>query len=439
MTPSEECVRKLSVEIPWDVVEKERERIVADFARDTAIPGFRKGKAPRKILYRHYEDDISSGLLKGIVWDALLKQIKERAYNVATNPELISFTFTEGQPLVAEASLEIFQDFELKDYKNIEVHYRVPETSEEAVQERLEALRKNNATFQNIDPRPVQDGDFVNVELDGFSTIDDKLIVSGMENLVEVGGEGVLPGFNKALIGKNPGDKTEFVIDYPDDFTSVQIDPDDTLELAGKSVRFKGEIKDIKKKELPELDDEFAKDIDKDLGSLDDLRKKVHETLQENALRMNQHSARLEILRKLLEMHPVILPEKCVRNRMEYLQQKQQSRPEEGVLSAEEFRTDAEALIQIGQILDRIVEIENIEVTTEEINYLIEDFAKEHDLTAITARKFMIERGILQENVKQAAQEKVIQLIFDKASKIEPPEQIKMENPEEAHTDTQSG
>ena len=77
---------------------------------------------------------------------------------------------------------------------------------------------------------------------------------------------------------------------------------------------------------------------------------------------MNQHSARLEILRKLLEMHPVILPEKCVRNRMEYLQQKQQSRPEEGVLSAEEFRTDAEALIQIGQILDRIVEIENIEV-----------------------------------------------------------------------------
>ncbi len=263
------CRRELELEIPAEEVTKKIESVAKEFARVANVPGFRRGKAPISLIRRKFADDIKGEVLQSLVPERVEKAVAEQKLTPVSQPQVDKLDFNEGQPLKFRAVFEVLPEFELGNYKGLEFDMPTMDVTDEDMAKALEEMRERAAAFAPVEGRAIQDGDFAQVKLLGKPEGGgDPLQADSV--LCHIGAEETMEPFNANLKGASAGEHRNFDVDYPADYP----DP----KLAGKKYHYAVEVLGIKTKKLPELNDEFAKDVS-EAGTLDELKKKVREGL----------------------------------------------------------------------------------------------------------------------------------------------------------------
>ena len=258
----EGCKHSLEISIPVDVVESETSRVVDDIQKRARLPGFRPGKAPANLIRKQFAGDIRQKVLEHLIPIHLQKQLDAENLSVVGTPDISDVHFHDFAPLKFKANFEVFPEIELGEYTNVEVPYQDPEVTEEDIAKRIDEIREQKAQYVNIDPRPVADGDFAVVSLESLTGVEGEPVKTD-EMVLEIGARTPSKPLPRTCAVSRPGDEKDFEVVYPEDYGSEK--------LAGKTVKFHAVLKGLRRKELPELNDEFAQDLG-DYRTVDELR-----------------------------------------------------------------------------------------------------------------------------------------------------------------------
>lgn len=410
---------ELEVVVPWDEVLQETDRVVDIYRRQVRIPGFRPGKAPASVVRLRFRDEVRSEVLDKLINRHFWKEAEQQDYHVIGTPRISDVAFEDEEPLKFVAKFEMIPDFELGQYRKLKAPFRDPEVSGEEIDAEIERLRERHASYRNLDPRPLEDGDIAvlslkSEEVEGAPAIDQK------ETTLVIGGDETLGDFTTALRGKSPGDEVDFVVHYPEDFGNEQ--------LAGKAVPFHSEITGIRVKELPEPDDEFAQDVG-DFRTLDELRDRIGQEIMEHKRRSETQRAQEALVDQLVAAHDFPVPDSLIQQQIRSrLERMLSSLGEQGLdpsqldldwkKLAEEQRPRAERDVKAGLLLERVAEVEAIEAAPEAIEAEVERYARMSRMTPAQARKQLAEDGTLERIESHLVNEKTLTFLFDEAEKV---------------------
>src|SRR3984957_10148058 len=268
------CRREIELEITADKVQKAADKITRDIVKVARIPGFRPGKAPMTLVRRRFADDIQGEVVQSLVPEALEKALGEKNLIPVTRPEVDKVEFKDGEPLKFRAVFEVLPEFELGDYKNLTVQVDEIAAGDAEVDKAVEEMRERAATFVPVEGRSAKDGDSVLIKLKGMPTEGGEPVEAD-NVMVPLGAEETLASFTENLRGTKAGETKTFQAKYPEDY------PD--KKLAGKTYDFTVEVQSVKEKKLPELDDDFVKEVageKAEVATLEELRKKIRENLE---------------------------------------------------------------------------------------------------------------------------------------------------------------
>jgi trigger factor len=417
--------KELKIEIDASDVRAELERVTERYAGAVSVPGFRKGRAPNSVVRQRYKNEIRGEVVQNLVPQAINEAIGENALNVIGEPENIHFDNNEALeklgelPLSIHADVEVLPDVALGEYKGLEVVRRTRPVTDETVEATLQNLREQSASLQPVEDRAAETGDTVTVNFTG-RYIDPPAEEDVKADDVEVvlGGEGVLADFNEQLTGTKPDDVKTFVVKYPEDFSSPG--------LAGKEIEYTATVTAVRRKELPEVDDEWAKTFGEEIDSLETLRAKLRENLSERARFESEHRMRDELMGKLLKAHEFEVPESLVKSQArrllestvrDMMQRGMDPRSQDldwenlhGMMEAQ-ATTDLRGSI----LLERIADAEEIEPTDEEIEQEIEAIAEGARQSVEQVRAALTKQGGERSIADRLRHRKALDLLIENA------------------------
>jgi trigger factor len=414
------CRREIELEIPADKVSKAAEKVARDIVRIARIPGFRPGKAPITLVRRRFADDIQGEVVQSLVPEYLEKALDEKKLVPVTRPEVDKVEFKEGEPLKFRAIFEVLPEFELGDYKNLQVQVDEIEAGDAEVEKTIEQMRERSATFVPVEGRPAKDGDSVLIKLNGVPT-DGGDPVEADNILVPLGAEETLASFTENLRGASAGETKKFEARYPDDY------PDQ--KLAGKTYDFTAEVQGVKEKKLPELNDEFVKEVTgekSEVTTLDELRKKIRENLEASKEQQQGSQARDRILEQLVSKHDFPVPEALIEGQMDTrLERMVRSLASQGV-DPRGMNVDWKALrgqqrdrsvtdVKAELLLDRIATAEKIDATEEEVEKEIAHLAEHGGESATAMRARLTKQGTLDTMKSKLRSNKTIDWLYSNA------------------------
>ncbi len=415
----EGCKHSLEITVPTSEVEAETERVLIDVQKKAKLPGFRPGKVPAALIRKQFDSEIRQRVLENLIPKYLQQRFEEESLNVVGSPDVSDVHLHGGEPLRFKAEFEVIPSIELGEYQDIEVPYNDPQVTPEDVEARLNELREQKADYVNLDPRPLEDGDYAVVALESISGVEGEPVKND-EMMIEIGGRDTMPGFTGSLRGATVGDEKEIDVTYPEDYGHAR--------LAGHTVRFRAVVKGLRKKELPEVNDEFAQDLG-DFRNAEELRETVRKSLQAQREYEAQQQAKNKIVEKLVAMHefpvPQTLIERQIHNRVE---QNLRDLAANGVdvgkirLDWEKVRNTqqdkAATEVKASLLLSRIAEREHIDPTREEVDREIERVAKQQREPFAAVRLRFEKDGTIGRIAHQIQTSKTLDFLFEHARKV---------------------
>ncbi|MCC6858285.1 MAG: trigger factor [Bryobacterales bacterium] len=419
----EGCRHSLEISIPVDAVETETQRVLASIQKRAKFPGFRPGKVPVDLVRRNYSEEIRQQVVENLVPRFFRERVESEDLKVVGAPQISDVKYEAGQPLHFKAEFEVAPVIELQEYKGLTVTYADPEITEEDIARRLDELRHQKADYANVDPRPLEDGDYAVVSLESLAGVEGEPIRQD-ELMLEIGGADTLAGFSENLRGASPGEEREFDVAYPEDYGQAR--------LSGRTVRFRALVKGIRRKELPELNDEFAQDVG-DYLNLEELREAVRKALFAERQFAAQREAKDRLVDQLVDLHDFPVPEA-------YVEQQLRNRAEQTVRSLaaggvdlKSFQLDWEKFkdsqrekalreVKASLLLERIAEREAVEVTRDEVDREVDRIARQRREPAAAVRVRLEKDGSLRNIAAHIQTEKTLAFLFEHARK-EPPEE----------------
>ena len=416
-TDVSETRKTITIEIPPDVVDAEIDRIAKGYTKQAKIPGFRPGKVPTTIVKQRFKDQILHDVMHGLIPRAVDEALQERGIEPVDTPNIKDVAIQEGQPLKFTANIETVPPFDPGDLSTIRATRPPTEVSEEAVDNALKRLRERAAKFEPVEDRPAAEGDTLVVDLE---RTDADGHVDRHENVsVEIGSPVNPPGFDAELIGLSAGAQKTFSIHFPADYT--------VKEMADTDVTYAASVKEIRRKVLPELDDEFAKDLGADFDSLDTLKQRVRADIAEEAASHASRQVRAEVLKQLservtFELPPSLVEREIDRRLEEFVRQLMQQNvdPRQAGIDWSQFReaqrAPARAAVAGAIALDEIARRERISVAPEEIESEIERFAAQAARTPAAIRAQLEKEGGIARLTIGLRREKAVDLALSRAT-----------------------
>lgn len=420
------CKKLVRVELEPDKVDEGFASTAKEFQREANLPGFRPGKAPKEMVVRRFEKEIEEETKRKLISDSWKKAVDEQKLEVLGSPDIEEIQFGRGQPLIYAATIETAPEFELPEYKGIPVKREARTVTDEDVERAIDALRQSHTTFKTVE-RPAQTGDIVVVNYTG--TCEGKPITEiaptakGLTEQkgfwVELGSTSFIPGFAEQLMGAKAGDKRAVQVDFPADFVTPQ--------LAGKKGAYEVEVTEVKEKELPPVDEAFAKNYGAE--NLEKLREGVRRDL-ENELKYKQNRmVRNQLIGSLLNRVQFELPESAVahetRNVVYDLVEENAKRgvsrqtieqQKDQIYTA--AAQGAKERVKVAFLLQKLAEKENIKVSQEEIAARINTLAAMYQIPPQKFLQDLQKRNGLIQIFDQIQNEKVMALL-EQHAKIE--------------------
>jgi len=411
------CRRELELEIPAEEISKASEKVAKEFAKMARVPGFRPGKAPLSLIKRRFAEDIKGEVLQNLVPETVEKAVAEQKLTPVSQPQVDKLEFSEGQPVKFRASFDVLPEFTLANYKNLEIEMPDMKLTDEDVNKALAEMQQRAAAFTPVEGRAVQNDDFVQVKLHGTPEGGSEPL-QAESVLCHVGAEETMEPFNENLRGANVGDHKDFDVNYPADY------PD--AKLAGKLFHYSVDVLGIKTKQLPELNDEFAKDVS-DATSLEELKSKIHESLEHERDHRQKDLQREKVIGELVKLHDFPVPESLVEHQMDVrLERVVRSLAQQGVdpravnvdwvslrrRQEERAKEDVKAEL----VIDRIASEEKIDVTDEELDHEVEHMAGHSGESAEALRARLTKQGALDRMKAKLRSDKTIDWLAQNAS-----------------------
>lgn len=416
MLETADCKRSLEIEIPLEEVERAKERVTNSIKQRVRLPGFRPGKAPTQLIQSRFENDIRSEVLEVLLPQAFRDRIQKDELKVVGTPDISDLHFEPGQPIRFKADFEVAPEFELAEYRGVPAKYEEPAVSDEDIDKRLESMRQDKAEYVNLDPRPIENGDYVLVHLKSIEGLAEPI---DTDVQIEAGGADTLPAFNEALLGTAPDTAKEVDVTYPEDYGQEK--------LAGKTVRFELTPKTIRQKELPALDDEFARDLG-DYQNLEELKEAVRRSIYNEKQNAAQNIAKEQIIDRLVEMHEFPVPEAYVDHQIES-QVRQRLREVTGAeVDPSKLKLDWKKLketqhdqalktVKASLVLEKISDREGIRATKDEVDREVQLIARQQREAVPVTRARLEKEGLLSRIAGRIQTEKTLQFLFENAEK----------------------
>jgi len=414
---------ELEITIPVEEVDRETERVVAEIQKKVRMPGFRPGKAPVSLVRTKFDDKIRQDVLESLVPKHFRKRAEQENLQVVGQPSVSDVHFHKGEPLRFKIGFEVAPKIELGEYRGLTVPYAEPVVTDEDVHKRLDQIREQKADYVNLDPRPAEADDFAVISLRSIEGVAEP--VEQDELMLHVGDPDTLPAFTEALTGVTPGDEKDISITYPEDYGQEK--------LAGRTVRFHMVLKAIRKKELPEANDEFARDLG-DYQTLDELKETIRKTVFREREYVSQQHAKEKIVDKLVESHDFPVPEAYIERQIEAnLEQHVRTLANQGVdprkinvdwVKLKESQRDRASHDVKGSLLiDRIADREAIEVTKDEVDREVQRIARQQREPVASLRMKLEKNGTIARIASHIRTEKTMTWLFENARKEVPAEE----------------
>jgi trigger factor len=387
--------KNVHVEIPSDIVDAEIERHARNYSRRARIPGFRPGKAPSRVIKQRFKEQILHDVANDLIPPAVDEALRERGVEAVDSPDIRDITVEEGQPLTFTASFDTVPPFEPGDYATLSLRRPSPYVDDQAVDQAIERLRNRAARYDPVEGRGVDAGDTVTLDLERRES-------SGQADKhpdvnVELGAAANPPGFDENLLGLQVGETKTFPIRYPADY--------EVAELAGTEVSYTVTAKGIKRRRLPELDDEFAKDLG-EYDTLDALRARVREDLEHEARHAADRGVRAELMKQLAARVPFEVPPSLVDRELErrieefaHRLLEQNINPREAGIDWRAFRESqtgpAREAVAAALVIEEVARREHLDVADDELEQEVARYAERTGRTPAAVRaEIEKERGL---------------------------------------------
>jgi trigger factor len=409
------CRKNLVVELPATELDQEIEKIARDYARSVKVPGFRPGKVPLGIIRQRFGSDMRQDATQKIIERSWKNAIDEHELHPLTQPEIKELENKPENPLKFTLSFEVLPAIEVKDYKDVPVTQASPKITDEDVDKALESMREQHAQFIPVDGGEAADGHILAVTVDGRFEGEEKPTHEDEVTLI-LGHPQTNADFTKNLLGARAGETRTFDVEYPEDYYRKP--------FAGKKVHYTVLVKEIKEKQLAELNDDFAKDIGQE--NLDALKAKVREDLVTRAAQNAEKEARTALLDSIMQRHNIEVPDCMVQDELEsYVQRMATRLAFQGVdinhasinwkQIYDEERPQAEQAVRRSILLDAVARQENIEISDEDIDSELQKIAEGTNKPAAAMKAQLEKEGRMQGFRQHLRENKAFDFIYRNA------------------------
>ncbi|WP_373842545.1 trigger factor [Limosilactobacillus sp.] len=413
----------LTFTIDVDTIKKGLDEAFVETRKKITVPGFRKGRVPRQIFNQMYgEESLYQDALNKVLPDAYSAAVKETKIQPVAQPEINIKSMEKGQPWTLTATVDVMPKVKLGDYKGMEVPEQDTTVSDDDVNKELDKKRQQQAELVLKEGKPAAKGDTVVIDYEG--SVDGKKFDGGSANnySLELGSGSFIPGFEDQLVGHKSGDDVDVKVTFPKDYHEKK--------LAGKDAIFKVKVHEIKEKQLPKLDDDFAKDVDEDVDTLDELKAKTKKQLQKN--KDDQAHAAIEDAAiekavanaKIQDIPQAMLDDDTNRQMQQYLAGMQQQgispkmyfqitgTKEEDL--KKQFANDAEQRVKTNLVLEAIVDDAKLEASDDEMKKEVADLAKQYGMKEDAVKK-ALSKDMLAHDIKI---KKAVDLVANSAKQV---------------------
>jgi trigger factor len=421
--PSNPCQREIAVEIPADVVKTETDTLVNRYQKLARIPGFRKGKVPASIVRQRFAEDIKNDVVEALVPRYFREEAKKQNLAPVSQPRVTDLHVQEGEPLRFKASFEILPKFKLASYDDVRVSTIDTTVTDEDIETAVKNLRQQHATYSAVeDDRPLTDGDFAVISFKGTPKEGeaDAKPVEVDEIMVEIGGQNTIPEFTENLRGAKSGETRTFDVKYADDFSDKR--------LAGKSMIYEVNVKGIKTRSVPELTDDFAKELGAELNTVDELRNRLKENMKAEKEHEAQHQGKDKLVEELVKRNDFPVPEAMLNEQIDIrLERGLRALAAQGMRTEDMKRMDFSRLragqreaalreVKASLILEQIADEEKIEVSDEEFDHEIEALATQSKQTVEQVRARLTQDGGLDRIRHRLRNEKTLDSLYRRSA-----------------------
>lgn len=416
LTDVSETQKTLTIEIPSDIVDAEIARVARGYSKQARIPGFRPGKVPAGIVKQRFKEQIRHDVMHGLIPRAIDDALQERGIEPIDTPDVRDVALEEGRPLTFTAAIETVPSFDPGDLGRLHARRPARTVTDDAVDAALQRLRERAAKYEPVEGRPIIDGDTAVLDLERRDAGGEPDRHDGVN--IELGSPANPPGFDENLAGLAPGDTKTFAIHFPETYP--------VEEMRGTDVTYTVTVKEVRRKVLPELDDEMAKDLG-EFDSLAGLRERVRDDLQHEMDERASRQVRTEILKQLAERVTFDLPPSLVDRELdrrveEFARQLMQQRidPRQAGIDwaqlRESQRETARATVASALVLDEIARREGITVAGEDVDKEIEQFAEQAGRTPAALRAQLEKEGGVGRLAAGLRREKAVDLALSRAT-----------------------
>ncbi|HEY6252820.1 MAG TPA: trigger factor [Candidatus Angelobacter sp.] len=437
------CLREVEVEIPAEVVNKETDSTVQRYTKVARVPGFRKGKVPATLVRNRFAEEIKTDVLEALLPEYFRQAVTKQGFTPISKPEVHSLETAEGKPIRFKAAFEILPEIELGNYQDIKLEVPEVKVTDEDVDQELKKLQERQSSYDPVnEDRPLQDGDFAQISFQALAKdepapADDQSAsaetpaaeeskpkttqpVQMDEVLVEIAGPNTIPEFSQNLRGAKAGEERTFDVTYPAEYYESR--------LAGKTFSYTAKVNAIKTKSTPELSDDFAKELSKDLESLDDLKKRLHESILAERRHQTMHQAREHLLNQLTEIHNFPVPETLIRRQVDFrLEQWLRSLAAQGMRTEDMKRMDFKRLrasqreaatreVKANLLLEKIAEAEQLQASDEEVQQEVRALAQQTKQTPEAVQQKLAQEGAFERIRNRIRADKALQFLYTKST-----------------------
>jgi trigger factor len=407
--------REIEVEIPADEVSRETESLIQKYQKLARLPGFRRGHVPASIIRQRFAEDLKSDVVETLVPRYFRREAERQGFIPVSQPRVTDLQLQENQPLRFKASFEVMPEIKVEGYKELRAQKTEVSVTGEEVEQSLNNLREQHATFSAAEGRPLADGDFAQVSLDGQPKDGEGKPVHMDDVLVEIAGKNTMPEFTEHLRGASAGDQRSFDVVYPQDASDSR--------LAGKTLTYTVKVQAIKQKSLPELNDQFAAELG-EFKNLEEVRQRIREGMEAERKHAAEHEAKDKLVAELVKRSEFEVPEALVERQIDVrLERGLRALAAQGMKAEDLKKMDLNRL-RVGQreqalhevkaslLLDRIAEEEKIAVSDEEIDREIDALAKQSKQQPEAIRARLTREGALDRIRNRIRNEKTLDFLY---------------------------
>ena len=411
--------REIVVEIPVEDVARQTDSLIQKYQKVARIPGFRRGHVPASIIRQRFSEEIKTDMVEALIPRFFRREAERLSLHPVSQPRVTDLHVHDGEPLRFKAAFDVLPEIKLEGYQELRADKPEIAVSEDDVERALTDLRERHASFNPVEGRALADGDFAQVSLDGNPKTGEGQPVHMDEVLVEIAGQNTMPEFTEHLRGSNAGDERTFDVNYPEDTQDKR--------LAGKTFSYAVKVKSIKQKSLPELNDDFAKQLG-NFQTVDDLRKAVREQIESERKHEAEHAAKDKLVQELIQRNDFEVPDSLIEQQIDIrLERGLRALAAQGLTAEQMKKMDMQRLragqreqavhdVKASLLLEKVADAENLHVSEEEVDREVDALAKQTKQTTEAVRARLTRDGGLDRIRNRIRNEKTLDFLYHQSA-----------------------